>query len=98
MNAARKEVGVEAEAAAVDHGVVAEVEAVRFSLAQVDPEVTDLAMAHHFGTGCLVRIQTRQTSPTLPILPILPFSIIKVRMTAGRQLNRPEQAQSHGED
>ena len=75
--------GVEAEAAAVDHGVVAEVEAVRFSLAQVDPEGTDLGMIHHFGTHrfgtcCLVRIQTLSTSPTLPILPILPFRIIKV--------------------
>ncbi len=81
MNAVRKGVvEVEAEAAAVDHGV-AEVEVVRFSFAQVDPEVTDLAMVHHFGTGCLVLIQTRPTSPTLPILPILlilPFRIIKV--------------------
>jgi hypothetical protein len=71
LNVVRKEVEGEAEAA-VDHGVVAEVEAVRFSLAQVDPEVTDLAMAHQFGihqfgTCCLVRIQTRPTSPTLPI-------------------------------
>ncbi len=84
MNAVRKGVGeVEAEVAAVDHGVVAEVGAVHFSLAQVDPEVTDLAMAHHFGTHqfgtcCLVLIQTRLTSLMLPILLILPFRIIKV--------------------
>ncbi len=101
MNAVRKGAEGEAEVVAVDPGVAAEVEADPFSLDQAGPEGTDLAMAHHFGTGCLVLIKTLQASLTLPIRPVRPIlhlKIIILRMTTGKLLDLQLPARLHGED